>query len=149
MALGTIRKAVGVVKDQTSIGITEVASNMAPKLEVAIVKTTRHDDDPTSEKYFREIIQLTSYSHGYLCRNDWEKHWIVALMCLMLIHRLLNEGDVIFQQKIMCDTRRGTRLLNLSDFRDEAHSNSWDHSAFVRTYTLYFDRTSACVHADG
>ncbi|VAI07225.1 unnamed protein product [Triticum turgidum subsp. durum] len=30
--------------------------------------------------------------------------------------------------------------LNLSDFRDEAHSGSWDHSAFVRTYALYLDQ---------
>ncbi|KHN07072.1 Putative clathrin assembly protein [Glycine soja] len=28
----------------------------------------------------------------------------------------------------------------MSDFRDEAHSSSWDHSAFVRTYALYLDQ---------
>ncbi|KAK6118358.1 hypothetical protein DH2020_047929 [Rehmannia glutinosa] len=148
MAPSTIRKAIGAVKDQTSIGIAKVASNMAPELEVAIVKATSHDDDPASEKYIREIIQLTSYSHGYVSacvvavskRLGKTRDWIVALKCLMLIHRLLNEGDAVFQQEIMYATRRGTRLLNLSDFRDEAHSNSWDHSAFVRTYALYLDQ---------
>ncbi|PIN23972.1 Clathrin assembly protein AP180 [Handroanthus impetiginosus] len=148
MAPTTIRKAIGAVKDQTSIGIAKVASNMAPELEVAIVKATSHDDDPASEKYIREILHLTSYSHGYVSacvvavskRLGKTRDWIVALKCLMLIHRLLNDGDAVFQQEIMYATRRGTRLLNLSDFRDEAHSNSWDHSAFVRTYALYLDQ---------
>ncbi|KAH6804751.1 epsin N-terminal homology domain-containing protein / clathrin assembly protein-like protein [Perilla frutescens var. frutescens] len=148
MAPSTIRKAIGAVKDQTSIGIAKVASNMAPELEVAIVKATSHDDDPASEKYIREILQLTSYSRGYVSacvvavskRLGKTRDWIVALKCLMLIHRLLNDGDAVFQQEIMYATRRGTRLLNMSDFRDEAHSNSWDHSAFVRTYALYLDQ---------
>jgi hypothetical protein len=28
----------------------------------------------------------------------------------------------------------------MTDFRDEAHSSSWDHSAFVRTYAMYLDQ---------
>lgn len=148
MAPSTIRKAIGAVKDQTSIGIAKVASNMAPELEVAIVKATSHDDDPAGEKYIREILHLTSCSRGYVnaCVSAISKRlgktrdWIVALKCLMLVHRLLNDGDSVFQQEIMYATRRGTRLLNLSDFRDEAHSSSWDHSAFVRTYAFYLDQ---------
>ncbi|KAK3043734.1 hypothetical protein RJ639_001930 [Escallonia herrerae] len=148
MAPTTIRKAIGAMKDQTSIGIAKVASNMAPELEVAIVKATSHDDDPAGEKYVREILQLTSVSRGYVgaCvvavsrRLGKTRDWIVALKSLMLIHRLLSDGDLIFQQEIMYATRRGTRLLNMSDFRDEAHSSSWDHSAFVRTYALYLDQ---------
>ena len=148
MAPTTIRKAIGAVKDQTSIGIAKVASNMAPELEVAIVKATSHDDDPASEKYIREILNLTSYSRGYVhaCVSAVSKRlgktrdWIVALKALSLIHRLLNEGDPLFQEEILYATRRGTRLLNLSDFRDEAHSSSWDHSAFVRTYAMYLDQ---------
>ncbi|PON71356.1 AP180 N-terminal domain containing protein [Parasponia andersonii] len=148
MAPTTIRKAIGAVKDQTSIGIAKVASNVAPELEVAIVKATGHDDDPASEKYVREILNLTSYSRGYVhaCvasvskRLGKTRDWIVALKALMLIHRLLNEGDPLFQEEVLYATRRGTRLLNLSDFRDEAHSSSWDHSAFVRTYAMYLDQ---------
>ncbi|CAN8273250.1 unnamed protein product [Cochlearia groenlandica] len=147
MAL-SIRKAIGVVKDQTSISIAKVASNIAPDLEVAIVKATSHDDDQSTEKYIRQILSLTSLSHGYvhacvasvsrrLCKT---RDWIVALKALMLVHRLLNEGDPIFQEEILYATRRGTRILNMSDFRDEAHSSSWDHSAFVRTYASYLDQ---------
>ncbi|GER51696.1 ENTH/ANTH/VHS superfamily protein [Striga asiatica] len=148
MAPSTIRKAIGAVKDQTSIGIVKVASNMAPELKVAVVKATSHDDDPASEKYVRQILHFTSYSRGYVSacvsaiskRLGKTRDWIVALKCLMLVHRLLTDGDPAFRHELMYATRRGARLLNLSDFRDEAHSSSWDHSAFVRTYALYLDQ---------
>ncbi|CAH8384511.1 unnamed protein product [Eruca vesicaria subsp. sativa] len=145
----SMRKAIGAVKDQTSIGIAKVASNMAPDLEVAIVKATSHDDDPASEKYIRQILNLTSLSRGYILacvtsvsrRLGKTRDWVVALKALMLVHRLLNEGDPLFQEEILYSTRRrGTRMLNMSDFRDEAHSSSWDHSAFVRTYACYLDQ---------
>ncbi|KAI6679226.1 hypothetical protein NL676_033107 [Syzygium grande] len=148
MSQSTIRKTLGAVKDQTSIGLAKVASNMAPELEVAIVKATSHDDDPVDEKYIRRILNLTSYSRGYVhaCVSALSKRlsktrdYIVALKSLVVIHRLLNDGDPIFHEEIMYATRRGARLLNLSDFRDEAHSSSWDHSAFVRTYAGYLDQ---------
>ncbi|XP_074571267.1 putative clathrin assembly protein At2g25430 [Curcuma longa] len=143
-----IRKALGTVKDQTSIGLAKVSSNMAPELDVAIVKATSHDDEPASEKHLREILNLTSYSRGYVSacmtivsrRLGKTRDWVVALKALMLVHRLLTDGDPAFQHEILYATRRGTRLLNMSDFRDEAHSNSWDHSAFVRTYAAYLDQ---------
>jgi hypothetical protein len=31
--------------------------------------------------------------------------------------------------------------LNMFDFRNEAHSSFWDHSAFVRTYVMYLDQS--------
>jgi hypothetical protein len=62
----------------------------------------------------------------------------VALKTLILIQRLLAEGDPAYEQEIFFATRRGTRLLNMSDFRD-SRSNSWDYSAFVRTLALYLD----------
>ncbi|XP_042496747.1 probable clathrin assembly protein At4g32285 [Macadamia integrifolia] len=153
MAPSTIRKAIGAVKDQTSIGLAKVASNTAPELEVAIVKATSHDDDPADEKYIREILNFTSNSRGYVnaCvamvsrRLGKTRDWIVALKALMVVHRLLADGDPVFQQEVLYATRRGTRLLNMSDFRDEAHSNSWDHSAFVRTYALYLDQRLECI----
>ncbi|KAL0905647.1 hypothetical protein M5K25_024083 [Dendrobium thyrsiflorum] len=156
MASSTIRKAIGAVKDQTSIGLAKVSSNIAPDLDVAIVKATSHDDEPADEKYIREILSLTSYSRGYVgpCvatvsrRLGKTRDWIVALKALMLVHRLLADGDPAFHHEILYATRRGTRLLNMSDFRDEAHSSSWDHSAFVRTYALYLDQRLECIIYD-
>ncbi|KAK8654989.1 hypothetical protein V6N13_107582 [Hibiscus sabdariffa] len=147
MAPSTIRKAIGAVKDQTSISIAKVAGNIAPELEVLVVKATSHDEDPADEKYFREIISLTSYSRGYISaciatvskRLSKTHDWIVALKSLMLVHRLLADGNPGFEEEIVFATRRGMRVLNMSDFRDEAHSNSWDHAGFVRFYAMYLD----------
>ncbi|KAI5680888.1 hypothetical protein M9H77_02115 [Catharanthus roseus] len=148
MAPSTIRKAIGAVKDQTSISLAKVAGNVAPDLEVLIVKATTHDDEPADEKYVREILNLMSYSRGYVnaCvyavskRLSKTHDWIVALKALMLVHRLLNDGGPYFWLEIMSASRKGARVLNMSDFRDEAHSNSWDHSGFVRTYAMYLDQ---------
>ncbi|XP_008242801.1 PREDICTED: putative clathrin assembly protein At2g25430 [Prunus mume] len=147
MAPSTIRKAIGAVKDQTSISLAKVAGNIAPDLEVLVVKATTHDEDPADDKYIREIINLTSYSHGYVTaavatiskRLSKTHDWIVALKALMLVHRILVDGHPSFEEEIVYATRRGMRVLNLSDFRDEAHSNAWDHARFLRFYAMYLD----------
>lgn len=148
MAPGKLKRAIGAVKDQTSISIAKVGSSASlADLDVAIVKATRHEEYPAEEKYIKEILSLTCYSRAYIsaCVNTLSRrlnktrNWTVALKTLMLIQRLLSEGDPAYEQEIFFSTRRGTRFLNMSDFRDASNSNSWDYSAFVRTYALYLD----------
>ncbi|MED6196503.1 hypothetical protein PIB30_048168 [Stylosanthes scabra] len=148
MAPSSFRRAIGAVKDQTSIGLAKVgSSNSLGDLEVAVVKATRHDEYPAEEKHIREILSLTCYSRSYISacvstiskRLSKTKSWTVALKSLILIQRLLSDGDPAYEQEIFFSTRRGTRLLNMSDFRDRSYSSSWDFSAFVRTYALYLD----------
>lgn len=148
MAPSKIKKALGAVKDQTSISLAKVGSSTSlADLEVAIVKATRHDEHPAEEKYIREILSLTCYSRAYISacvatlsrRLNKTRSWTVAMKTLLLIQRLLSEGDPAYEQEIFFSTRRGTRILNMSDFRDSSKSNSWDFSSFVRTYALYLD----------
>ncbi|KAK2986937.1 hypothetical protein RJ640_009080 [Escallonia rubra] len=148
MAPSKFKKAIGAVKDQTSISLAKVGSSTSlSDLDVAIVKATRHEEYPPEERHIREILSLTCYSRAYVgaCvstisrRLTKTKNWVVALKALMLIQRLLNDGDPAYEQEIFFTTRRGTRLLNMSDFRDTSKTNSWDYSAFVRTYSLYLD----------
>lgn len=150
MAPSKLRKAIGAVKDQTSISLAKVGggSDSLSDLEVAIVKATSHEDYPAEERHLREILSLTCYSRAHVAacvsaisrRLSKTRNWVVALKALMLIHRLLTDGDQAYEQEIFFATRRGTRLLNMSDFRDAAsRSESWDFSAFVRTYALYLD----------
>jgi len=143
-----LRRALGAVKDQTSIGLAKVGSSASlADLDVAIVKATRHDEYPAEEKHIREILSLTCYSRAFIsaCVNtlarrlNKTKSWTVALKTLILIERLLLDGDPAYEQEIFFSTRRGTRLLNMSDFRDNSKSGSWDFSAFVRTCALYLD----------
>ncbi|KAF5951925.1 hypothetical protein HYC85_009869 [Camellia sinensis] len=148
MAPSKLRKAIGAVKDKTSIGLAKVGSSASlADLDVAIVKATRHQEYPADERHIREVLNLTCYSRAYIGasiatiakRLNKTKNWIVAIKTLVLIQRLLTDGDPAFEQEIFFATRRGTRLLNMSDFRDTSQSDSWDYSAFVRTYALYLD----------
>lgn len=149
MGPSKLRKAIGAVKDQTSIGLAKVGSSASlSDLDVAIVKATRHEEYPPDERYVREIINLTTYSRTFVSacvstisrRLSRTRNWVVALKTLMLIQRLLAEGDPAYEQEVFFATRRGTRLLNMCDFRDKSgHAGAWDYSAFVRTYALYLD----------
>ncbi|KAL2343761.1 hypothetical protein Fmac_005046 [Flemingia macrophylla] len=148
MSSSTLRRAIGAVKDRTSIGLAKVGSSASlADLHVAIVKATRHDEYPADEKHIKEILSLTCYSRTFICacvntlskRLSKTSSWTVALKTLVLIQRLLSEGDPAYEHEIFFSTRRGTRLLNMSDFRAHSKHNSWDFSAFVRTYALYLD----------
>ncbi|KAK1310157.1 putative clathrin assembly protein [Acorus calamus] len=147
-----IRRALGAVKDHTSIGLARVSTSggrAITELDIAIVKATRHDEHPAEERHVREILSLTCYSRVHVCqcvtflarRLSRTRSWTVALKALSLVHRLLCEGDPSFEQEIFFATRRGTRFLNMSDFRDSSRrdASSWDFSAFVRTFALYLD----------
>ncbi|KAJ7540687.1 hypothetical protein O6H91_10G026700 [Diphasiastrum complanatum] len=126
-----------------------VASSRAPDLDVAIVKATSHDDIPANEKYIQEILYLTSCYRGYVSacvaglakRLSRTHDWIVAIKTLMVTHRLLKDGDPSFEDELMFVSRR---MLNVSNFRDDSHSNAWDYSAFVRTYGMYLNERLDC-----
>ncbi|CAL1359151.1 unnamed protein product [Linum trigynum] len=147
MAPSTFRKAIGAVKDHTTIGLAKVAGTISPELEVLVVKATSHGEEPTDEKYYREILSLTSSSRGYMSacvatvskRLSKTHDWMVALKSLMLVHRILADGHPSFEDEILYAARSGMRILNMSDFRAEASSNSWDHAGFVRFYAMYLD----------
>jgi hypothetical protein len=151
MAPSKLRQVVGAVKDHTSIGLAKVASGSAAasELDVAIVKATRHSESfPAEERHIREILALTCSSraaaggHVGACVSSLSRRlgrtrsWAVALKTLVIVHRLLADGDPAFEQEVFYATRRGTRMLNMSDFCDR---NAWDFSAFVRTYAAYLD----------
>lgn len=145
MASCKIREAIGALKDQTSIGVAKVVgSSSISDLQVAIVKATRHGDNPPNPSYVAQVLSQTRYSRTLVqacvgiiaTRLNRTKNWVVALKSLMLVQRLLSKGGTAFENDFFFTARRGTRFLNMSDFRDR---NGWDCSAFVRAYALYLD----------
>lgn len=149
MAPSSIRRAIGMVKDQTSIGLAKVSSSSSTisHLNVAIVEATRHDEKPASRRHVAEIVNLTCYSPTYVSacvsalskRLHKTRNWVVALKVLMVIHQLFSEGDPSYKHEIFFRNWRGVRLLNMSNFRDASGLNSWDFTAFVRTFARYLD----------
>lgn len=148
-----LQRAIGAVKDQTSIGLAKVSSNISSTLEVAVLKATTHDDVPIDEKYVYEVLQIVSSNkfHAAVCaraigkRIGRTRNWIVALKSLMLVLRIFQDGDPYFPREVLHAMKRGAKILNLSTFRDDSSSSSpWDFTSFVRTFALYLDERLEC-----
>jgi hypothetical protein len=147
-----LRKAIGAVKDKTSISLAKVSNANASNLEVVILKATRHDDVPIDERYVNEVLNLISSNKIYAAssaqaiakRIGKTRNWIVALKSLMLILRIFQDGDPYFPKEVLIAMKRGAKVLNISNFRDDSKSKPWDYTAFVRTFALYLDERLGC-----
>ncbi|XP_008786734.2 clathrin coat assembly protein AP180 [Phoenix dactylifera] len=141
-----LRRAIGAVKDQTSIGLARVSSraNGSSNLEVAILKATSHDEVPVDDRHVTEVLLLTKSSPlaAAACVQALSRRlartstWVVALKSLILAFRALRDAGPDFSREALSVAPRHRRLLDLSTFCDDS---SWDFTAFVRTYALYLD----------
>ncbi|XP_077221423.1 clathrin coat assembly protein AP180-like [Tasmannia lanceolata] len=149
-----LRKALGAVKDQTSISLAKVSDTNYSNLKVAILKATTHEELPVEDRFINEVLLLTSSSkiysaacvHALARRISRTRNWIVVLKSLSLIFRILQEGDSYFTHEVLSSIKRGSSPLNLSKFRDESNASSpWDFTSFVRTFALYLDERLDCT----
>ncbi|CAN6452727.1 unnamed protein product [Victoria cruziana] len=141
------RKAYGALKDSTKVGLAKVNSEFKD-LDVAIVKATNHVECPPKERHVRKIFAATSivrpradvaYCIHALARRLAKTHnWTVALKTLIVIHRILREGDPTFREELLNYSQRG-HILQLSNFKDDSSPLAWDCSAWVRTYALFLE----------
>ncbi|PKU75258.1 Putative clathrin assembly protein [Dendrobium catenatum] len=123
-----LRKAIGVLKDTTTVGFVKVNSDYK-ELDVAIVKATNHVEQLPKEKHIRTILESVSASRPRAdvayCINSLAKrlakthNWAVALKTLMVIHRALREVDASFRGELVKYSRSG-HILNLSHFKDDS-----------------------------
>lgn len=151
----SLRRALGALKDSTQVGLAKVNSEFK-ELDVALLKSTNHVETPPKEKHVRVIFAATSaarpradvaYCLQALSRRLAKTHnWAVALKALIVIHRILKEGDPTFREEISTYTRSRGHLLNLSNFKDDSSPNAWDYSAWVRTYALFLEERLECFH---
>ncbi|XP_010553785.1 PREDICTED: putative clathrin assembly protein At2g01600 [Tarenaya hassleriana] len=150
--LQTWRRAYGALKDTTKVGLVRVNSDYAD-LDVAIVKATNHVECPPKERHLRKIFIATSATrpradvayciHALSRRLHKTRNWTVALKTLIVIHRLLREGDPTFREELLNFSQRG-RILQLSNFKDDSSPIAWDCSAWVRTYALFLEERLEC-----
>lgn len=149
----SIRKALGALKDSTTVGLAKVNSDYK-ELDVAIVKATNHVEQLAKEKHLRAIFDAVSasrpradvaYCINALARRLAKTHnWAVALKTLIVIHRALREVDPTFREELINYSRSRAHMLNLSHFKDDSSPNAWDYSAWVRTYALYLEERLEC-----
>ncbi|WVZ09315.1 hypothetical protein V8G54_013845 [Vigna mungo] len=148
----TLRKAYGALKDSTKVGLAKVHSEYKD-LDVAIVKATSHVEYPPKERHVRKIFSATSAHqpradvayciHTLARRLAKTRNWIVAVKTLIVIHRILREGDPTFKEDLINYARRG-RFLQISNFKDDSSPQAWDCSAWVRTYALFLEERLEC-----
>lgn len=145
-----LRKAIGAVKDQTSISLAKVTN--AANLEVIILKATTHDKNPIEERYVNEIVNVVSSNKAYAAacahcigkRIGKTRNWVVAIKSLMIVLRIFQDGDPYFPREVFHSMKRGAKILNLSSFKDDSNSSPWDYTAFIRTFALYLDERLDC-----
>nr|XP_043621894.1 putative clathrin assembly protein At5g35200 [Erigeron canadensis] len=153
MSGGGLRKALGAIKDSTTVNIAKVSSDYK-ELDINIVKATNHVERPAKEKHIRAIFAAISATrpradvayciHALARRLSKTHNWAVALKTLIVIHRALREVDPTFQEELVNYGRSRNHVLNLSYFKDDSSPNAWDYSGWVRTYALYLEERLEC-----
>ncbi|KAL6330888.1 hypothetical protein AAG906_009316 [Vitis piasezkii] len=149
----SLRKALGAIKDSTTVGLAKVNSDYK-ELDIAIVKATNHVERPAKEKHIRAIFSAISATrpradvayciHALARRLSKTHNWAVALKTLVVIHRALREVDPTFHEELINYGRSRSHMLNLAHFKDDSSPNAWDYSAWVRTYALFLEERLEC-----
>ncbi|XP_022135287.1 putative clathrin assembly protein At5g35200 isoform X2 [Momordica charantia] len=149
----SFRKALGALKDTTTVSLAKVNSDYK-ELDIAIVKATNHVERPAKEKHIRAIFAAISATrpradvayciHGLARRLSKTHNWAVALKTLVVIHRALREVDPTFHEELINYGRRRNHMLNLAHFKDDSSANAWDYSAWVRSYALFLEERLEC-----
>ncbi|EES06356.1 putative clathrin assembly protein At5g57200 isoform X2 [Sorghum bicolor] len=150
--MGSWRKAYGALKDSTTVGLAKVNSEFK-ELDIAIVKATNHVECPPKERHVRKILLATSANrpradvsycmYALSRRLSKTKNWIVALKTLIVVHRLLREGDPTFKEEFLAYSSRGN-ILYIANFKDDSSQSAWDCSAWVRTYAFFLEERLEC-----
>ncbi|PIA51749.1 hypothetical protein AQUCO_01100548v1 [Aquilegia coerulea] len=150
----SLRKALGAIKDSTTVNLAKVNSDYK-ELDIAIVRATNHVERPAKEKHIRAIFNAISatrpradvaYCIHALSRRLAKTHnWAVALKTLIVIHRALREVDPTFREELINYGRSRSHMLNLAHFKDDSSPNAWDYSSWVRTYALFLEERLECI----
>ncbi|MBA0604660.1 hypothetical protein Godav_017310, partial [Gossypium davidsonii] len=148
-----LKRAIGAVKDQTSISLAKIVNTNSSNLDVAVLKATTRDLEPVNERYVNDILVMISSNklHAVICANaiakriGKTKNWVVALKSLMIVLRIFQNGDPFFPQEVLHARNRGAKILNLTTFNDYSQSSPYDYTAFVRSFAFYLDQRLDCL----
>ncbi|KAH0970275.1 hypothetical protein GBA52_022431 [Prunus armeniaca] len=151
----SLRKALGALKDTTTVSLAKVNSDYK-ELDVAIVKATNHVEQRSAYLCFsfeaifsavsatRPRADVAYCIHALARRLSKTHNWAVALKTLVVIHRALREVDPTFHEELMNYGRSRSHMLNLAHFKDDSSPNAWDYSNWIRTYALFLEERLEC-----
>lgn len=149
----SLRKALGALKDTTTVSLAKVNSDYK-ELDIAIVKATNHVERPAKEKHIRAVFASISATrpradvayciHALAKRLSKTHNWAVAVKTLIVIHRALREVDPTFHEEVTNYGRSRSHMLNMAHFKDDSSPSAWDYSAWVRSYALFLEERLEC-----
>uniref|UniRef100_A0A2P2LP71 Uncharacterized protein MANES_06G046400 n=1 Tax=Rhizophora mucronata TaxID=61149 RepID=A0A2P2LP71_RHIMU len=149
----SFRKALGALKDTTTVSLAKVNSDYK-ELDISIVRATNHVEQPAKEKHIRAIFAAVSATrpradvayciHALARRLSRTHNWAVALKTLIVIHRALREVDPTFHEELINYGKSRSHMLNMAHFKDDSSPDAWDYSSWVRTYALYLEERLEC-----
>ncbi|CAN6466918.1 unnamed protein product [Victoria cruziana] len=146
-----LRRLVGALKDKASIGKAITVSNLdLLPVRLAVVEATSHDPSRApSHRHISTILATAGHSSrlvasscvsSLLDRLHHTRSWAVALKCLIVVHRIAQQGPFILQDQLGFYPLAGGRSsLNLANFRDPSSPEGWAVSSWVRWYARYLE----------
>lgn len=144
-----LQEFMGLVKDQVSLGRALVKEGELSQISLAVLRATSHEEQIAEEGVIKAVLEAGGGSRmrvahcvcAVMDRLNKTHNWIVALKCLLLIHRCLLEGGFMFQDQLSIHPSNGGRnYLNLSNFKDTSSSFTWAVSAWIRWYARYIEQ---------
>uniref|UniRef100_A0A2P2LP63 Uncharacterized protein MANES_06G046400 n=1 Tax=Rhizophora mucronata TaxID=61149 RepID=A0A2P2LP63_RHIMU len=149
----SLRKALGALKDTTTVSLAKVNSGYK-ELDISIVRATNHVERQAKEKHIRAIFAAVSATrpradvayciHALARRLSKTHNWAVALKTLIVIHRALREVDPTFHEELVNYGKSRSHMLNMAHFKDDSSPSAWDYSAWVRSYALFLEERLEC-----
>lgn len=140
---------MGLVKDQVSLGRAMAKQGQLSQINLVVLRATSHEEQIAEEETIKSVLEAGGGSRmrvsHCICvimdRLNKTRSWIVALKCLLLIHRCLHEGGFMFQDQLSIHPSSGGRnYLNLSKFKDTSSPFTWAVSAWIRWYARYVEQ---------
>lgn len=140
---------MGLIKDQFSTGIVIAKHGHLTEIDLAVLRATSHEEQAIEEEAVRSVLEIGTGSRmrvsHCICvimdRLNKTSSWVVALKCLIIIHRCLHEGGFMFRDQLSVHPAKGGHnYLNLSKFKDTSSAFTWVVSTWVRWYARLIEQ---------
>ncbi|VAH78754.1 unnamed protein product [Triticum turgidum subsp. durum] len=132
-ALQSWRKAYGALKDTTTVSLASLNSDF--RWCCRDCGGFVHRQAPSGRRLLHPRACPPPHQDPELDRKHWKT--------LVVIHRLLRDGDPTFREELLNFTQR-VQILQLSNFKDNSSPIAWDYSSWVRTYGLFLEERLQC-----
>ncbi|XWS25326.1 hypothetical protein CRYUN_Cryun27aG0059600 [Craigia yunnanensis] len=140
-----LRIVLGVLKDKGSLIKTTLSTKRhKSSIHRVILRAATHGSiTPPSDHRIAAVISLGHGSRATACaciqalmdRLHHTSNASVALKCLYIIHNIIGKGSFTLKDQLSIYPGFGGRnFLNLSMFRDDSDSETWEISTWVRWY---------------